>query len=170
MNTTLKTPLAVLSLLCACGHGASGGFGPVDGSAVAHDAASKDALATGDDTSSSATPDSSGPVDAGDDAEETGVIASLCVGLGAPCKDATTCLCGVGSGCTFDNVACTSGTCTVAYPVVLDAGDPCCDSCQGVYDGCTGGEKTCLAQWMSCNAACVGSCPVLCLAAQGKGT
>jgi hypothetical protein len=163
---------AVALALAACGHSATGAGYQADGSTpdAAHDAPPGDAESTGGDASS--TPDASSgddsgspEEDAGEDAAETGPIQTLCVGLGAACKDSTTCLCGVGSGCTFDNVACTNGKCTVAYPVALDAGEACCASCQGTYDSCTG-SSTCLSQWTACNDTCgVGTCPVLCLAA-----
>jgi hypothetical protein len=111
--------------------------------------------------------DASTSPDAVADADEAGAVASLCVGIGVKCKDSTTCLCGVGSACTFDNVDCTGGVCAVSFPVPLDAGDDCCAGCQSTYDGCTSSSQECLSQWTTCNDACPGECPVLCLAAQG---
>jgi hypothetical protein len=168
----IRTPTlaAVAVLLGACGHSSPGAFGSLDGSAndalAAHDSPAGETTPVGDDASSTTPEASTGP-DAGDDAGEAGAVASLCVGLGAKCKDSTTCLCGVGSACTFDNVDCTSGVCAVSFDVPLDAGDECCAVCQSTYDGCTTAGAECLSQWTTCNDACAGECPVLCLAAQG---
>jgi hypothetical protein len=156
----------VLSLvsLCACGHSAASFTGDGGaGDAAPHDGGVGDGPAGGDDATTGA-PDGGAVEDAGEDAEEAGAVASLCVGVGAACKSTASCLCGVGSGCTFDNVACDAGVCVVVYDVILDAGEACCAACQGTYDSCTG--KDCLSQWMTCNDGCEGACPVLCLAAQ----
>jgi hypothetical protein len=111
--------------------------------------------------------DSSAPVDSGAGGGDAAVEASVCVGLGAPCKDSTTCLCGEPSGCIWDNVACMGGVCTVTQSVALDAGEACCSGCQATYDTCTPQGETCLSQWLACNAACPGgggACPVVCAA------
>jgi hypothetical protein len=161
------------ALLNACGHSSSSGsFGALDGSAkevgvAAQDAAGVDAMPGSQDSSSPPPVDASTSPDAVADADEAGAVASLCVGIGVKCKDSTTCLCGVGSACTFDNVDCTGGVCAVSFPVPLDAGVDCCAGCQSTYDGCTSSSQECLSQWTTCNDACPGECPVLCLAAQG---
>jgi hypothetical protein len=170
MARTLTLALAALSWsLAGCGQAAPGAFDHLDGSpsdAAPHEASAGEAAPAGDDASSG-LPEASLDDDADPGADgEAGTTAS-CVGLGAACKDGTTCLCGVGSACTFDNVACQAGVCVVAYPVVLDAGDPCCAGCQNAYDSCTPAGQACLSQWTTCNAACPEACPVLCLAAQG---
>jgi hypothetical protein len=116
---------------------------------------------------SSIPPDEAGPTDdagtgPGDDAAPE---ASICTGLGAPCKDSTTCLCGTSAGCTWDNVQCVSGKCTSTG--APDSGD-CCSMCQATYDGCTSGADTCMSAWTACNTACgSGMCPVVCLAELG---
>jgi hypothetical protein len=160
----------VLLSLCACGHSSQGAFGAIDGSAGdaagTRDAPGGDVATTGNDASSG-TPEASTTAEAGADADEAGAVASLCVGLGGSCKDSTTCLCGVGSACTFDNVDCTAGVCAVSFDVPLDAGEECCAMCQSTYDSCKASGNECLSQWTTCNGACPGECPVLCLAAQG---
>jgi len=165
-----KPYLIVVLSLCACGHSSAGTFGNLDGSAgdavAAHDGPGGDGTAPGGD-GSSGLPETSAGEDAGEDADEAGAVASLCVGLGGKCKDSTTCLCGVGSACTFDNVDCTAGVCTVSFDVPLDAGEECCATCQSTYDTCKSSSQECISQWTTCNDACPGECPVLCLAAQG---
>ena len=166
---TKPSLIVLLALLAcaACGHSSSGAFDDLDGAATdavaSHDAPKGAAAPSGDDASSPA-PEASTGVDAG---EEAGAVESLCVGLGATCKDSTTCLCGVGSACTFDNVDCIAGVCAVSFDVPLDAGEECCAACQSTYDSCTNSSKECISQWTTCNDACAGACPVLCLAAQG---
>jgi len=159
----------VLLSLCACGHSAQGAFGALDGSAgdaaSAHDGSGGDGATAGNDASFG-TPEASTTADAGADAQEAAVMASLCAGLGGSCKDSTTCLCGIGSACVFDNVDCTGGVCTVSFEVPLDAGEECCAACQSTYDSCKTSSQECLSQWTTCNDSC-GACPVLCLAAQG---
>jgi hypothetical protein len=111
--------------------------------------------------------DSSAPVDSGAGGDDAAVEASVCVGLGAPCKDGTTCLCGEPSGCIWDNVACMGGVCTVTQSIPLDAGETCCSECQATYDTCTPQGDACLTAWVTCNAACPGgggACPVVCVA------
>lgn len=159
----------VLLWLCACGNSSPGASGGLDGSASdsagGHDAPQAEAAAPGGDASS-VTSEASSADDAGEDAQEAGAVASLCVGLGGKCVGSTTCLCGVGSACVFDNVDCTGGVCTVSFEVPLDAGEECCAACQSTYDSCKTSSEECLSQWTTCNDAC-GACPVLCLAAQG---
>jgi len=165
-----RQSLIVLLSLCACGHSSPGTFGNLDGSAgdavAAHDARAADTAPSGDDASST-TPEASTAPDAGEDAEEAGAVQTLCLGLGGKCKDSSTCLCGLGSACTFDNVECDAGVCAVAFDVPLDAGEVCCAECQGTYDSCTKSSTECISQWTTCNDACAGECPVLCLAAPG---
>jgi len=117
--------------------------------------------------SSSPVPEASPPADAGSGSNDGAAEASVCVGLGEACSESSTCLCGVASGCIWDNVACTGGVCVVTQAVLLDAGEDCCSACQATYDGCTGSAATCLSQWRTCNAACPGgggACPIVCAA------
>ncbi|HEY3817304.1 MAG TPA: hypothetical protein VGL81_09045 [Polyangiaceae bacterium] len=172
MPTPFKPMVVLVLSLCACGHSSPGGaYAGLDGSvkdAGAHDDSAADAAPAGDDGGPSPTPEASIAADAGADAEDAGAVATLCVGLGGKCKDSTTCLCGVGSACTFDNVDCTSaGVCAVSFQVPLDAGEECCAECQSNYDACTTSSPSCLSAWTTCNDACSGECPVLCLAAEG---
>ena len=171
-RTTL--PLLAALALDACSSAPAGGPDRQD-AAVAAEGASPEAavadartdVASEQDTSAPA-PEASTPVDAGAEASDAGSEASVCSGLGGPCTDGTTCLCGSASGCLWDNVTCSdAGICVVAYTVPVDAGQPCCSSCQADYDSCTASASTCLAQWLACNAACPGGggpCPVVCAA------
>jgi hypothetical protein len=130
------------------------------------DGGSDDAVVTTMDSSLPPVEASPG-VDSGQGADDAAVEASVCTGLGAPCKDSSTCLCGAAAGCTWDNVECTGGVCTVATPVPLDAGEVCCLTCEADFDACTESADKCLSQWLTCNDACPGgggACPVVCLA------
>jgi hypothetical protein len=169
--------LLVLAFLIAVGPacGSSSGGGSAGSDAGGAEAASPDAALAdsgADDAvvtevdSSSPAPEASTPVDSGPSSGDA-AAASVCVGVGSPCKDSTTCLCGEPSGCIWDNVACTAGVCTVTQAVPLDAGETCCSSCQAAYDSCTPAGPSCLAQWLACNGTCPGgtwSCPVVCAA------
>jgi len=164
MQSNHVSILALVTLV-GCGGGGKGNHpdaGPDSGSdaALASDApdggaadAFPEDVATGSETST---------VDA--QAEAAADAGPTCAPLGAACTTAATCLCGLGAGCTDDNVACTSGHCTVAQLPVLDGGldpvDECCATCQYAYD--TGGT---MSAWLACNEACgAGACPVTCLA------
>ena len=172
---TRRRHLLALSFLLGCGSSSGGGAAASDSGA--REAASQDAEVEtdggGEDAvvaqmDSSLPPvDSSVPVDSGAGGDDAAVEASVCVGLGAPCKDGTTCLCGEPSGCIWDNVACVGGVCTVTQSIPLDAGETCCSGCQATYDTCTPQGGECLAAWLACNAACPGgggACPVVCAA------
>jgi hypothetical protein len=156
-----------LALTPACGSSSGGGFATDAGDegevTPSPDAETTDSGAGSDDVVVTPMDSSLPPVDSGGSEGDAATEASVCVGLGAACKDNSTCLCGEPSGCIWDNVACMGGVCTVAQSVPIDAGEACCSICQAAYDTCTPQGASCLSQWVTCNAMC-GACPVVCAA------
>jgi hypothetical protein len=150
--------------LCGCSSGSGNSFDPDGGAASKDGAGSAEGASTaeggGEDASEldTGSPAEAGGGDAGA-GTDAGSDASPCVGLGAPCKDSTTCYCAAGSGCAVDNMACSdAGVCALAY--TFTSGSTCCETCELAYD--QGGTQ---AQWSACNDACgVGGCPMRCFA------